>query len=89
MSAFSPLEEDILDEVYFVSAYADIAESCGGDRPELQAAFKALLQNGFIQQLRFSDALGDYEKLETADLDQVTQFHYVASKKGLLAHNSR
>ena len=89
MSAFTPREEDIMDEVYFVISYADLAVNSGIPEPELQEGVIGLLQKGYLNQLEFNTDIGDYAKRSEADLDNVAGYHYVASKSGLLAHNSR
>ena len=89
MSAFTPHEEDIMDEVYFVTSYEALAANSQVAEPHLAEGVASLLQKGYVNQLEFDQQLGDYTKRAEADLDNVSVYHYVASKAGLLAHNSR
>jgi hypothetical protein len=88
MSNFSKLEFDVMDEVYFISSFQQIADNTNATTEELMAVLKSLLQKEFIHQLIYNSTLHDFEKMDKYDEAQLETASYVASRKGLLAHNS-
>jgi len=88
MSAFSNMEFDVMDEVYFISSFIQIMENTGIETEQLRDVLTNLLQKGFVQQLIYNESLHDFEKMEVYNETQLESASYVATKKGLLAHNS-
>ena len=88
MSTFSRLEFDVMDEVYFMSSFKQIAANTKASTEELTQTLISLLQNEFIQQLIYNPVINDFEKMDKYDEAQLTTASYVATRKGLLAHNS-
>jgi hypothetical protein len=88
MSAFSKLEFDVMDEVYFISTFKQIGANTKAATEELVQALINLLQKEFIQQLIYNPSLHDFEKMDKYDEAQLETASYVATRKGLLAHNS-
>ena len=80
-------EYDVLDELYFVTHYDDLERALPFDKTELKQVLKSLWKKGW---LRCYDGI-DME-LESSEADMENQFdkyHYLASKEGLMAHNTR
>ena len=88
MSFFNKLEFDVMDEVYFISSFEQVMENTGAGKEELREVLLSLLQNNFVQQLIYNESLHDFEKLELYNASKMESSSYVATKKGLLAHNS-
>ncbi len=88
MSSFTDLEYEILDEVYFVSSYYDILANVAAEEAAFKASLRNLIEQEFMYQLAYEAASEDYERCEQPDWNDFERYHYVASKKGLLAHNS-
>ena len=79
------LEFDVLDELYFVISYPDLAEACGLSDEELIATLQDLYQKGWIKVLNSVD-----EEVKSSEMDLTADFaayYYLATKNGLLAHN--
>ena len=85
----SELEFQIMDEVYFLCSFQQLLQVLGCDEEKLNDALIDLLRVEMIQQLEFSEENADYLKLETPDFSRIKSCSYVATKKGLLEHNSR
>ena len=83
----SDLEFDILDEMYFMISYAQLAESLSLPASQLNKGLCSLLENDFAGQYHFDDKVGDFVRLQNADQNRLEAYHYLATKEGLLAHN--
>lgn len=77
----------VLDELYFVQSFAELRESTGLETTALKEVLAGLLAKGWIRCLssRGGEAAADIQTLPEAFQD----YYYLASKAGLLAHNSR
>ena len=89
MSELTDLEFRIIDELYFVTSFNDLLNSLDEDQSKLLNGVKMLLEKELITQLIFDDALKDYRKLDTPDFQALEDSYFVASRQGLLIHNSR
>jgi hypothetical protein len=83
----SDQEFDLLDEVYFVTSYQDIQAELGWEDAEMKKTLLELYEKGWIKC--FADASTELVDSEVDLEKQYQQYHYLASKKGLLAHNGR
>lgn len=81
------VEFEILDELYFVASYADLTGSISLSDEELCAGLQALLEKGYIKIL-----YPDQDTEHTYDADsfgmQWQDYFYLATKTGLVRHNS-
>ena len=77
------VEFDVLDELYFVISYSDLHGSLDLRENDLKDALMTLENKGWI---RIYNTMEE----EVSEFDLVNSFksyYYLASKKGLLAHN--
>ena len=81
------VESDVLDELYFVISFNDVTAAMQLDENVICKALSNLLEQGYVQQLKFSQSIGDFEKMDEPDTANLSGYHYLATKKGLLAHN--
>lgn len=82
----SDLEYDVLDELYFVQSFADLMETTDLEEKELRPILLKLLNKGWI---RCYSTVSDEVPAEELDFElQFRNYFYLASKAGLLAHNS-
>lgn len=82
------LEFDVLDELYFVQSFDYLHKTLNINDLEIKNILKALLSKGWIKCF-YQDR--DEVVIET-ELDfenKYAQYAYLATKEGLLAHNSR
>ena len=83
----SDLEYDVLDELYFVQSYPGLLDSTGFEEDLLNKVLKKLLTKKWIRCLS-----NQTEEIPDEELDFEKDFRhifYLATKEGLLAHNSQ
>jgi uncharacterized protein with NRDE domain len=80
MSTLSLDEQELIDQLYFVTSYKDLQTDSAGDE-----TLRGLIRQGFVKQMEASS--GDYQDRFEPNLDQLEGFYYLATKKGLFAHN--
>lgn len=79
-------EFDLLDELYFVHPYQYLKETLGWEDELLKSTLESLYQKSFIKCL----AAPDEEIFEVKNLkNEAEQMFFLATKKGLMAHNGR
>ena len=89
MNELTDLEFRIIDELYFVTSFSDLTYALAEGQSSLTEGLRTLLEKELITQLVFEQELKDYRKLEKPDFDTLEHSYFVASRKGLLIHNSR
>ncbi len=80
-------EFDVLDELYFVQPYEHLQSELDLDESELKDTLIGLSEKGWIKCYTSMD-----EEVFDQDLDLENNYQrylYLASKKGLMAHNGR
>lgn len=81
-------EFDILDELYFVTSFADLRQKTGLPVADLQQHLRVLLERGLVRSYwPDPDTELAYEESSFGALSQDCLF--LASKDGLLQHNTR
>lgn len=77
------VEFDVLDELYFVISYDELRSNAGLPDDELQDVLIKLVAKQWVRVYKSADEeIDDYNL--SADFKS---YYYLASKKGLLAHN--
>ena len=87
MSSLSDLEYRVLDELYFLSSFQTLKENLKEEESEFRRALKSLLEQELVVQIKSTS--GREEKLDVPDFNTLEESYFVASKKGLLIHNTR
>jgi hypothetical protein len=83
----SDSEFDLLDELYFVSSYEELQSRVPELELQLKNLIKSLISKGWIKcMMQYSDE--EINDLEKFDLNY-KKYNYLATKTGLLAHNSK
>ncbi|MBV6645671.1 MAG: transporter [Cyclobacteriaceae bacterium] len=79
-------EFDVLDELYFVTSFEELSSSSDLTTEVLIHTLWQLYEKGWVKIMSSVD-----EELESDQVDQGKFFEYwfLASKKGLLAHNTK
>lgn len=81
----SDREFDLLDELYFVQPYDYIKQSLGWEDEVLLATLDSLYQSALIKCLTAPDT----ERFDRVDMFvEGKNLFYLATKKGLMAHNT-
>lgn len=89
MNALTENEFLILDELYFVTSYQEVLQQLSMDAEVFHKTLISLLEKGFVIQLKYNASIKDFERLEQAEHATLEISSYVASRQGLLIHNSR
>lgn len=79
-------EFDVLDELYFVQSYKQLADLTGKSASELIPVLRDTYKKGWIKVMSNVD-----DELSEDEIDfqnHAESYYYLATKKGLLAHNS-
>jgi hypothetical protein len=80
-------EFDVIDELYFVTSFDVLAAQVDLPEPDLKYTLQSLLAKGWIKCFKTAS-----EELlpEEIDLDQAyRKYYFLATKAGLLAHNTK
>ena len=84
----SDLEKDILNSVYFVEPFENILEEVNLPAPIVADGIKTLIHKKMIVAMRWDEAKMEYVRSFIYDSDNMKAYSYLATKEGLLAHNS-
>lgn len=80
-------EYDIIDELYFVTPYLQLAEQTELEEDLLKTTLITLIEKGWV---RVYKSVSEESEMNTLDLNaNYKSYFYLASKKGLFEHNSR
>jgi len=80
-------EFEVLDELYFVTHYDELQKSLGFTSEALKILIISLWNKGWIRCYHGVDNELDPDSVDFEK--QFDKYHYLASKEGLTAHNSR
>jgi len=89
MNSLTDLEYRILDELYFLSSFQTLSDNLNEDDAALKEKLKTLLERNLVAQMLYEESLKDYRRLDVPDLAVLEESYFVATKDGLLVHNSR
>ena len=82
----SDLEFDVLDELYFVQPFDHLISELELEKSDLKEILKSMLDKGWIKCFR---TMSDEVFPEDLDFEnKYADYFYLATKKGLLTHNS-
>lgn len=81
------LEFEVLDQIYFVESFAKIQQVVEVDEITLKNTLKIMIEKGWVKCFlnQFSEVVSTTEDFE----ENFRDYYYLATKEGLLAHNSR
>lgn len=81
-------EFDILDELYFVISFPDLVQKTGQSPAELERNLRSLLEQDLIRSY-WPDPDTELAYEESSFAAIVRDSFFLASKEGLLQHNTR
>ncbi|MFN8415394.1 MAG: transporter [Cytophagaceae bacterium] len=83
----SDLEFDILDQLYFVIGLEELSKEMQMSSEDLWPSLRNMIEKEWVKVMLYqSDEEVELSKVSTASLNQ---YVFLATKKGLLAHNSK
>jgi hypothetical protein len=80
-------EFDILDELYFVTSYPDLKSTLSLDDTEICTALNSLINKGYVK-IFYPDQDTEHEYSEKAFNEHCQEYYFLATKAGLVVHNS-
>ncbi|WP_187261644.1 hypothetical protein [Pontibacter beigongshangensis] len=80
-------EFDLLDELYFVTAYTDLKSTLSLTDEELCAGLKKLIEQGYVK-IFYPDPDTEQEFNEKTFSNHCREYFFLATKAGLIVHNS-
>ncbi len=80
----SDIEFTLLDELYFVISFPDLESACELSEEEMLDTLRKLREKGWIRVLETVDD----EIVGAVNWERFREYFYLASKSGLMAHNS-
>jgi DNA-binding Lrp family transcriptional regulator len=84
----SDIEFDIINELYFVTSFRDVAHALDVSDTEISANLEDLVQKGYVKCF-YPDPDTEVEYNPNVFFEQCRNYYFLATKEGLLAHNSR
>ncbi|MEH0155475.1 transporter [Limibacter armeniacum] len=79
------LEFEVLDELYFVTSFKALKNEIEVEEAVLKNCLKELLEKQWVRCFKTVDTEEDEEGLDFEN--KYAEYYYLASKKGLMAHN--
>jgi hypothetical protein len=86
---FTDIEYDILNALYFVEPFEKIVEEVNGSANIIADSLKQLIDLRYVVAMRWDEDQNDFVRSFIYDADNMHAYHYLATKEGLMAHNSR
>lgn len=83
------VEYDILNAIYFVESFDHILEECKEKPAVVADVLKQLIHKKYVVPMKWDDEKTEYVRSFIYDTDDMRAYFYLATKEGLLAHNSR
>ncbi len=80
-------EFDVLDELYFVQSFEEVMEASGLDSATLRQVLEDMQEKGWIRVM--SSRSDNDQDGEINIRGHYDKYFYLATKSGLMAHNSR
>ena len=78
-------EFDIIDELYFVTTYADLKRATEFSDDQLKTNLINMVKRGWVRVYKSVDEESELNRLDLENSFQ--SYFYLASKKGLFEHN--
>jgi hypothetical protein len=89
MRPLTDVEFDILNAIYFVEPFDKILEEVHLPENILADALKFLIVHKLATAMKWDEAKNTWVRSFIYDSDNMRAFHYLVTKDGLYAHNTR
>ena len=80
------LEQELIDQLFFIMQYAELQKDLQVSVSELDSALCTLLQKGLIDQYQFDSTVHDFVLVSPVELQNLQSYAYLANKEGLLKY---
>ena len=85
----SDIEYDVLNALYFVEPFDNILADCPYPETIVKDVLRQLITRKYVVPMRFDEQKQEYIRSFMYDGDDMRAYAYLATKEGLMAHNSR
>lgn len=85
----SDIEYDILNAIYFVEPFQNILDECKAPEKIVADVLKQLIAKKYVSPMQFDEAKQEFVRTYFYDSDDMRAYHYLATKEGLMIHNSK
>jgi hypothetical protein len=85
----SDIEYDILNAIYFVEPFSTLIAECDTPEKIIADVLKQLIDKKYVTPMQFDEEKQEYVRTYFHDSDNMNAYFYLATKEGLMAHNSR
>ncbi|OYU95565.1 MAG: hypothetical protein CFE21_10505 [Bacteroidetes bacterium B1(2017)] len=82
-------EYDVLNCLYFVESFDKIMEEVPHPANIVADVLKTLIHKKLVVAMKWNEEKQDYTRSFIYDSDNMHAYAYLATKEGLMAHNSR
>jgi hypothetical protein len=89
MRELTELEYDILNVLYFVEPFEKILDEVEAPANIVADGLKFLIDQKLVVPMRWDEETQNYVRSFIYDTDNMHAYRYLATKEGLIAHNSR
>ena len=86
---FTEVEYEVLNALYFVEPFEKILEEVNAPANVVADSLKQLVGLGYVAPMKWDEERKEYIRSFIYDSDNMYAYHYLATKEGLLAHNTR
>jgi hypothetical protein len=84
------LEYEILDALYFVEPFNTIVDEVSEKRiPVIKDCLRQLINKQYIKVMVWDNTEKTFVSSPFIDFDTLEDFHFLITRQGLLAHNTR
>ncbi len=83
------LEYEVLNCLYFVEPFEKILEEVPAPPAVVADVLKTLLHKKYVVAMKWDEAQQEYVRSFMYDSDNMKAYSYLATKDGLMAHNTR
>ncbi|RMG26483.1 MAG: hypothetical protein D6730_09050 [Bacteroidetes bacterium] len=87
MEELNDIQFQILDALYFVEPFSALLQEVDAPEAVIKDELRILIDRDWVQVMEFVEEKGDYLRTAIYDADNMQQYAFLATKKGLLVHN--
>lgn len=88
-SELDDIEYEILNSLYFVEPFEKLLEEVNQPPSVIGDVLKTLIHKKMVVAMKWDETVQDYKRSFIYDSDNMHAYSYLATKEGLMAHNSR
>jgi hypothetical protein len=88
-NTLTDIEYDVLNAIYFVEPLDNILAECNAPENIVCDVIKQLIAKKYVTPMLFDEQKQEFVRTFFYDSDNMRAYSYLATKDGLMAHNTR